>query len=199
VVARIAGGCVVAVVLGSIAASVMAGRGPARASEPAQVSASTTTASIPASTTGASSAPSTKEKSDSARIARLVEQVPARDRPTCRAQVSALVCAPLDGPDRVEYRLLTDPAQVRQVVGELGAGLPAPARGPAECEAGRAERRTWSRPAAPDRAVGTYGCIPGRPATLWWTENTSGLVATAESTSGDLGAVFAWWRANAAL
>jgi hypothetical protein len=109
------------------------------------------------------------------------------------------VCSPADGPDRVEYRLLADPVQVRQVVDELGEGLPAPVRGPAECEAGRAERRTWSRPSTPDRAVGSYGCIPGRPATLWWTEDASGLVATAESSAGDLGALFTWWRSEAAL
>ncbi len=61
--------------------------------------------------------------------------------------------------------------------------------------AGRADERSWSRPAAPLVAVGRYRChLEDGHAAIWWTDE-HGIVAHAYTEDDDdLAALFRWWR-----
>jgi hypothetical protein len=113
---------------------------------------------------------------------------------TCSVEGRAAVCEPLgDGPDELVVERAGRRLR-RLVAGRLGAGLPVTS-GPASCPGGNAEHRTWSWPAAPHAAAGRYGCHPGPPAVLWWTDDATGIAARAVAHDGDLARLFAWWSA----
>jgi hypothetical protein len=66
-------------------------------------------------------------------------------------------------------------------------------RGPPACARGRPDERAWSRPDAPEVAVGRYRCrIEDGRAAIWWTDE-HGVVAHAVGVDRDLSSLFRWW------
>jgi hypothetical protein len=73
-----------------------------------------------------------------------------------------------------------------------------PRRGPPACAVGRADERTWSRPAAPTVVAGRYRCdIEAGRAAMWWTDD-SGIIVHAVASDADLAHLFEWWQTNLA-
>jgi hypothetical protein len=97
----------------------------------------------------------------------------------------------------VQYRLLGAVAAASMYRSKAGVAAPAEYSGPAACAHGAAEERAWSRPTAPTQTVGRYRCVlvSGR-AEMWWTNQADGVLGHAVALDGDLGALFAWWRAR---
>jgi hypothetical protein len=103
----------------------------------------------------------------------------------------------------VEYRLLPTGSLRAAYLAPLAPGLNGgamalgPGSGPPVCAHGGEEERSWSRPAAPRRAVGRYACrIEQGRAAMWWTVDDRGLLAHARSTGADLASLFAWWESH---
>ena len=105
------------------------------------------------------------------------------------------------GSVEVDYRLLEpgelSAAYLAAAGSPSGAGRGAGAGAPA-CARGAEEEHSWSRPAAPRRAVGRYACrIEQGRAAMWWTVDDRGLLAHATSPNADLASLFAWWDSHA--
>jgi hypothetical protein len=103
----------------------------------------------------------------------------------------------------VDYRLLPAGALRAAYLAPLAPGLNGgsmalgPGSGPPVCAHGGEEERSWSRPAAPRRAVGRYACrIEQGRAAMWWTVDDRGLLAHATSSGADLTSLFAWWESH---
>ena len=100
----------------------------------------------------------------------------------------------------VEYRLTGSAALAAGYRAAIGVkpGPASPASGGPRCARGGEEERSWSRPAAPHRAVGRYACrIEQGRAAMWWTVDDRGLLAHAIRSGGDLASLFAWWDSHA--
>jgi hypothetical protein len=103
----------------------------------------------------------------------------------------------------VDYRLLAPDALRAAYLAPLVPGLTGGSMalgagsGPPKCALGAEEERSWSRPAAPRRAVGRYACrIEQGRAVMWWTVDAPGLLAHAISPGSDLTSLFAWWESH---
>jgi hypothetical protein len=103
----------------------------------------------------------------------------------------------------VDYRLLPAASLRAAYLAPLAPGLNGgsmalgPGSGPPVCAHGGEEERSWSRPAAPRRAVGRYACrIEQGRAAMWWTVDDRGLLAHATSSGADLTSLFAWWESH---
>jgi len=109
------------------------------------------------------------------------------------------------GTVEVDYQLLAGRALRAAYLAGLGEpsiSMSSPSRKSAtpRCATGGEEERSWSRPAAPGRAVGRYACrIEQGRATMWWTVVDRGLLAhvTAAGSGNDLSSLFAWWESHA--
>jgi hypothetical protein len=100
------------------------------------------------------------------------------------------VACTIDGV-RVDARLL-GPAEAERAFAPIRAAQ----EGPPACAQGQADERNWSRPAAPEVAVGRYRCLVARGrAEMWWTDD-AGIIAHAVGADADLARLFAWWRAH---
>jgi hypothetical protein len=97
----------------------------------------------------------------------------------------------------VEYRLVGTHAVVDAYEAAAGAVVDGARRGAPACASGVVEERSWSRPSAPTIPAGRYRCrIDEGRAVLWWTESSTGLLASAVAADDDLAALFEWWRAE---
>ena len=109
------------------------------------------------------------------------------------AAAAAVVCAPTTGVTRLELRRIDDPAMLGERFAQLVPDR-AQGDGPSQCALGRAEVRSWSRPAEPAAAVGVYACrVVDGAAEIVWVDRPSGLLARAVAADADLAGLFTWW------
>jgi hypothetical protein len=183
---------VVAFATAVIAATVVLGDSRSPAREPTAGS-SATNAARNSTTTRSTVAPA-------ATGTRLMAQLPAAWRATCRPltgtrrperPLTALTCAPAAG-IRVDVQHVAAGSTARTVA-QLASGDP-PGPGGAACARDHDGPRTWSASAHPHTVLGHVACVQsGGEARLVWSVDRDSMVLAATRPDGDIASLFTWW------